>query len=77
MARVEPGPVNQHATVGYLLDGHTAIVAYRDGTVIAYDTDPQAWVAHACRVAGRDLTSDEWRDAFGDEPHRKTCSAGG
>ena len=75
-ARVRPGAANQHATVGYHPDGHTAMVAYRDGTVIAYETDPQAWLAHACRVAGRDLTVDEWRDAFGGEPRRRTCSHG-
>jgi hypothetical protein len=29
---------------------------------------------HACRVAGCDLTEQEWRDAFGDRTHRDTCS---
>ena len=33
-----------------------------------------AWIAHACRVAGRDLTADEWRDTFADQAPRKTCS---
>ena len=39
----------------------------------SYDTDPDAWIAHACAVAGRNLTADEWRDAFGDRSYRKTC----
>jgi WD40 repeat protein len=74
-ARVQPGPANRHASVAFHPDGHTAVVGYRDGTVLAYETDPRAWVAHACRVAGRNLTADEWRDAFGDEPRRETCPA--
>ena len=28
----------------------------------------------ACRVAGRNLTETEWRDAFGDRPYRETCA---
>ena len=32
-----------------------------------------AWIAEACRIAGRSLNDDEWRDAFGDQPHRATC----
>jgi len=75
-ARVQPGPANRRATVGYHPDGHTVIVGYIDGTVIAYETDTEAWVAHACKVAGRDLTADEWRDALGDEPYRRTCFGG-
>ncbi len=55
-----------------------------DGTDIAvdvggaesfrFDTRVSAWIAFACRVAGRNLTTDEWTAAFGDEPYRETCS---
>jgi hypothetical protein len=65
-ARILPAAVNRNGAIEYAPDG-------RDGTVLAFDTDPETWVAHACDVAGRDLTADEWRDAFGDERRRPTC----
>jgi hypothetical protein len=71
-ARVRPGPPNLGATVGYG-DDHTLVVAYEDGSVITFETDATAWEEHACAVAGRNLTPEEWRDAFGDRPYRETC----
>lgn len=74
--RVVPGPVNRRGSLGWRADGHTLVLGYEDGMALAYDTDPKSWVAQACRVAGRDLTAEEWQDAFGnDEPHRSTCGA--
>ncbi len=32
-----------------------------------------AAIDYACAVAGRDLTEQEWRDAFGDLAYRSTC----
>jgi WD40 repeat protein len=74
-ARVRPSAANIGATVGWHPDGHTVVVAYRDGSAITYETDPAAWVAHACEVAGRNLTLDEWRDAIGEREYRQTCDA--
>jgi WD40 repeat protein/DNA-binding SARP family transcriptional activator len=71
-ARVRPGPPNLGATVGYR-DDHTLVVAYEDGSIITFETDATAWEEHACAVAGRNLTPEEWRDAFGDRPYRETC----
>ncbi len=72
-ARAQPGPPNLRGMMAYDEDGHTVIVAYEDGSVVTFDTDPAAWEAHACAVAGRNLTEREWRDAFGDRPYRETC----
>jgi WD40 repeat protein len=72
-ARVQPGRPNLRASVGYLDDGHTVLIAYEDGSVVSFETATEAWIAHACAVAGRNLTADEWSDAFGDRPHRATC----
>jgi WD40 repeat protein/class 3 adenylate cyclase len=36
--------------------------------------DPQAWARFACRVAGRDLTRDEWRDLLPARPYREVCA---
>jgi WD40 repeat protein/DNA-binding SARP family transcriptional activator len=72
-ARARPGPGNVHATVGFHPDGESVLIAYADGSVIRFATDSSAWIDHACRVAGRNLTEAEWRDAFGDRPYRETC----
>jgi WD40 repeat protein len=72
-ARLQPGEPNLEVTASYRPDGHTLVLAYEDGSVISFDTDPTAWERHACTVAGRNLTQDEWHDAFGDRPYRQTC----
>jgi WD40 repeat protein len=54
-------------------DGHTAMLTALDGTVHTWDTRPEGWIEAACAIAGRNLTEDEWRDAFGDRPYRLTC----
>jgi WD40 repeat protein len=39
-----------------------------------WDLDPASWTRAACRVAGRDLTRDEWAAHIGDlAPYRSTC----
>jgi WD40 repeat protein len=37
--------------------------------------DPDVLVERACRSVGRNFTLTEWRQFFGDEPYRQTCSA--
>jgi WD40 repeat protein len=72
-ARAQPGPINVLASVEFQPDGDSVLIAYDDGSVIEFATDPAAWIDHACRIAGRNLTEAEWRDAFGDRPYRETC----
>jgi WD40 repeat protein len=72
-ARFQPGPPNLGSVMEYAENGRTIIVAYEDGSVVSYDTDPATWEAHACAVAGRNLTDEEWSDAFGNRPYRETC----
>ena len=41
-----------------------------------WNLDPAHWVAAACRLAGRNLTRDEWATNIGDlAPYRATCPA--
>jgi hypothetical protein len=72
-ARVQPGRTNLQAAVQYEPGGRAVLIAYRDGSVLRLETTPNAWIDHACRVASRNLTADEWRDVFGDRPYRQTC----
>jgi hypothetical protein len=69
---VRPGDVESSAAE-FLPDGHTILVATVDGDVYALDTRLERWIDHACAVAGRNLTPDEWREVFGDRPYRETC----
>jgi len=39
------------------------------------DVNVEHWRALACRIAGRDLTQDEWTIFVGDQPYRPTCEA--
>jgi hypothetical protein len=36
--------------------------------------DPEAWLAHACEIANRDLTLEEWTTYFGAAPYQETCA---
>jgi WD40 repeat protein/DNA-binding SARP family transcriptional activator len=48
-------------------------VAALSGDTYEWDPSPNAAIDYACAVAGRDLTEQEWRDAFGDLAYRSTC----
>jgi WD40 repeat protein/DNA-binding SARP family transcriptional activator len=61
------------AAVEFLPDGHTVVIATPDGGLHTWDTRPSTWMEFACTVAGRNLTTDEWSDAFGDRPYSETC----
>jgi WD40 repeat protein len=68
-----PGRPTTPVTVSFLPDGHTVLISAIDGAVYTWDTRVQSWIDHACAIAGRNLTRDEWRDAFGDRPYHPTC----
>jgi WD40 repeat protein len=72
LATAHPGASNVFVFPVYGPDG-TVHTASNDGTTTVFATDVESWVDHACRVAGRDLTADEWTDAFGNRPYQATC----
>lgn len=76
IATVLPSDPGSWPVASFLRDGHTLIVATTDQQVFTWDTRPESWVERACQIAGRDLTPDEWSDAFGDRPHHRTCAPG-
>ena len=61
-------------TPGYLRpDGRELLVNMRDGVAV-WNLDPDAQFDAACRLAGRDLTREEWATYFGAiAPYRSTC----
>lgn len=48
---------------------------YKDGSLLSWDIDFQAWLKSACDLAGRNMTADEWEQffRFQDLPYQKTC----
>jgi hypothetical protein len=42
--------------------------------ITIWDTSVPSWLARACRVAGRNLTHEEWTQYVGPEqPYERTC----
>lgn len=41
--------------------------------VVLWNVDFDSWMAHACRIANRNLTQREWSHFLHDEPYRLTC----
>jgi hypothetical protein len=61
--------------MSFALDGST--LTYGGGlhsAIKVVDLDPDAWIDAACRLAGRNLTADEWATHVGDlAGHHPTC----
>ena len=57
----------------FLADGHTLLLTAPGGAVYTMDTRLEHWIDVACRIAGRNLTKEEWSDAFDDRPYHETC----
>ncbi|GCD92168.1 BTAD domain-containing putative transcriptional regulator [Nocardioides sp. LS1] len=68
-------PNNFLVSAGFRPDGHSLLVAPWSGdpAVYLWDPSPEHAIAFACRAVGRDLTTEEWQQYFGDEPYRSTC----
>jgi WD40 repeat protein len=64
-------------------EAHVSVASREDGRVLVTHTDHsglQLWrigaaamLTHACRVAGRDLTEEEWAAGLPDRPYAPTC----
>ncbi|GCD92303.1 BTAD domain-containing putative transcriptional regulator [Nocardioides sp. LS1] len=60
----------------FLPDGGSArILDPSTGSAWTWDLDPQHAVDAACRMAGRQLSAEEWRASFGDRPYVSACPA--
>jgi WD40 repeat protein/DNA-binding SARP family transcriptional activator len=57
----------------YFPDGRHVVAAFDSGLGVVWDVDPAAWSAHACRVANRELTREEWRDVLPERAYRSVC----
>jgi hypothetical protein len=55
-------------------DGSHLFAVSTRGQGVRLDASPEAWKRHACLVAGRDLTRQEWEDVLPERPYQAVCS---
>ncbi len=73
LGMVSVGDANSWTIANFQPDAHTLLIGTSDDGVFTWDTRLETWVERACDIAGRNLTAEEWSDAFGDRPYRETC----
>ena len=56
-------------------DGSQLFAVSSDEPAVRLGTTVEAWKGHACLVAGRELTRDEWDDALPDRTYTPVCNA--
>jgi DNA-binding SARP family transcriptional activator/WD40 repeat protein/energy-coupling factor transporter ATP-binding protein EcfA2 len=66
-----PGPPGN--LVHAALADQDQVAVYDDATAAVWPTSLSAWETHACAVAGRNLTHEEWRRFVPRHPYAKTC----
>jgi hypothetical protein len=65
-----PGAYAEKVGITFTPDGSALVLAApgSPGSVERWDVTPEAWIAAACRTAGRDLTPEEWQRVVGTSP---------
>lgn len=54
-------------------DERRLVLEQPDGNTQVIVAEPAVWQDHACRIAGRVLTEQEWRDLLGTRPYSPAC----
>ena len=60
-----------HATI--TPGGSELVVVFSDGSGSVWPLSVSAWKSHACAVAGRNFTHEEWARLVHGEPYAPTC----
>ncbi len=59
--------------ISFSQDASALVTSRPDGSLIFWNLDIESWRSLACQRAGRNLTQEEWRHFFGEEPYHQTC----
>jgi WD40 repeat protein/DNA-binding SARP family transcriptional activator len=70
-----PGVKNVANASAFTPDGSRLVVVNSNGQAFIWPGRWRAWAAHACEVAGRQLTRDEWSAFVPDRPYEPACPA--
>jgi hypothetical protein len=68
-----PGEPGQWANAQFTPDGSQLVTLYSNGRGAVWPGSVEAWEAQACRVAGRNLTREEWRRFVPGRSYSKVC----
>jgi WD40 repeat protein len=68
-----PGDPGQWGSVRFTPNGERLVVAYEDQSGFVWPASPRAWERHACAVAHRQFTHEEWLRFVGSRPYAATC----
>ena len=72
----EAFPIERGTIPAVAFDARGRLLITELGSAILWPLDLPALQRFACRVAGRSLTRDEWRDVLPTRPYRRVCAAG-
>jgi len=74
-ATLDIDPLRSRASVSVgTRDGGRTVVTLTEGRgVMLWSVSPESLLEHACQVAGRNLTRQEWEDALPNLPYERTC----
>ena len=61
------------ASAQFINDSYDVAIASYDGRVYRWDTDLDRAIDFACRMAGRNLTRNEWAQFLPTQPYRSVC----
>jgi WD40 repeat protein len=67
-------PGDTFAALRFSPEGGTLLSGGPDSGWMAWDVSLDGWAERACRIAGRDLTQQEWLDHLEGVPYHATCS---
>jgi WD40 repeat protein len=68
-----PGSPGKWANLRFFDGGRKLLTLYDDGRGAVWPMALAAWEAHACRVAGRNFTPEEWRRLVGSRSYSTVC----
>jgi len=68
-----PGGQGQWGNAAFTPDGRYLFVVFGDGSAYRWPATPAAWAQHACAVAGRNFTREEWSRYVSGRAYSKTC----
>jgi WD40 repeat protein len=68
-----PGDPGHWGNAQFTPDGSKLVVAYDDATGFVWPTAVPAWEQHACVVAGRNFTQEEWARFVGSRSYSRVC----
>jgi class 3 adenylate cyclase/WD40 repeat protein len=68
-----PGGAGQWGNAQYTPDGSNIVVVYSDGSAAVWPVSVRGWMDHACAVARRNFTQEEWSRFVPNQPYQRTC----